>query len=335
MAGRTALEQRAVHIVDAAADQEYTRAEAVQIGGQRTMLGVPLIREDALIGVITFGRSRVRPFTAKQTALVSTFADQAVIAIENARLLGGLRKRTQDLQESLEYQTATSNVLKVISRSTFDLDPVLDTVVTTAIRLCRADQAVLYRNLNGKYSWAAGASLVPEFQGASFKTIVPTLYGQTERSAAEKPRVPLRQWDESSICADLERRHGSHILRTALKIVKWIKTNTDEPFYGRGSKDGSVGLVVIAHGLRSSPLFLWTYGTVEIAFPYMKKPFDDAAKREELRTRLNKIEGVSLPGDAISKRPGIPLVTFSTDERLESFLEVIDWCVRELRSAPP
>jgi hypothetical protein len=69
-----------------------------------------------------------------------------------------------------------------------------------------------------------------QFQGASFKTIVPTLYGQTERSAAEKPRVPLRQWDESSICADLERRHGSHILRTALKIVGWIKTNTDEPF---------------------------------------------------------------------------------------------------------
>jgi hypothetical protein len=170
-----------------------------------------------------------------------------------------------------------------------------------------------------------------QFQGEGLKTIVPTLYGRTARSATEKPAV--RQWDELSICADLERRHGPHVLRTARKIVEWIKRNTDEPFYGRGSKDGSIGLIVVANGLRSSPLFLWTYGTVEIAFPYMKKPFDDASKREELRTRLNEIEGVSLAADAISKRPGISLATFSTDERLKRFLDVMDWCVRELRAA--
>src|SRR6516164_7182440 len=163
LAGRTVLERRAVHIVDAAADPEYTRAEAVQIGGQRTMLGVPLIREDALIGVITFGRSRVEPFTEKQIALVTTFADQAVIAIENARLLNELRQRTHDLEESLEYQTATSDVLKVISRSTFDLQPVLNTLCEMAGRLCGADLGGIATGQGHVYRFAATFGQSPDF----------------------------------------------------------------------------------------------------------------------------------------------------------------------------
>src|SRR5499427_9484382 len=102
LAGRTVLERRAVHIEDAAADPEYTRIEAVQLGNQRTMLGVPLFHENALIGVITLARSRVEAFSEKEVARVATFADQAVIAIENARLLSELRERTTELTESLE-----------------------------------------------------------------------------------------------------------------------------------------------------------------------------------------------------------------------------------------
>src|SRR5205085_139232 len=187
LAGRTVLERRAVHIVDAAADPEYTRAEAVQIGGQRTMLGVPLIREDALIGVITFGRSRVEPFTEKQIALVTTFADQAVIAIENARLLNELRQRTHDLEESLEYQTATSDVLKVISRSTFDLQPVLDTLCETAVHLCGVQWGNIWRLHDGCYRWASGYGVEGPYLDIQQRAAIPpgrdTLVGRVALTA--------------------------------------------------------------------------------------------------------------------------------------------------------
>jgi two-component system NtrC family sensor kinase len=145
--GRAFIERRTIHVADVQAEpDEYPESrERALRSGWHTALSVPLVRGDEAIGVILIRRADVRPFGDREVELVETFADQAVIAIENARLFEEVQTRTKELQDSLDRQTATSEVLGVISRSPNEVQPVSDTIVATARRLCQAERAIVWR----------------------------------------------------------------------------------------------------------------------------------------------------------------------------------------------
>jgi len=144
LVGRTALTAHTVHLPDCLADPEYKWFESQKIGGFRTMLGVPLLREGSPIGVLALTRSQVQPFSEREIELITTFADQAVIAIENVRLFDEVQARTRELSEALEQQTATSEVLRVISSSPGDLQPVFQAMLENATRICEAKFGSMY-----------------------------------------------------------------------------------------------------------------------------------------------------------------------------------------------
>ena len=215
MTGRTVLEGKVVHIPDAQTDPEYTMTELITLDPYRTMLGVPLLREGYPIGVITLTRATVQPFTEQQIQLVTTFADQAVIAIENVRLFDEVQTRTSELSEALEQQTATSQVLQVISRSTFAVQVVFDTLVESAAKLCDAQHAMIWRQDDGTYKLAANHGFSLEFE--EFCSRNPIFPGHTQGTITGRTVLAGRTIYIPDIVDDPEFSVSEYLVRSGAR----------------------------------------------------------------------------------------------------------------------
>ena len=235
--GRVIATKTMVHAADMRAEKAYADRDpyivaGVELGGVRTVLMVPILKNNELIGAFSVYRQEVRPFTDKQIELVQNFAAQAVIAIENARLLNELRQRTTELTEALGQQTATADVLKVISRSQFDLQLVLDTLIQTATSLCGAKRGVIFRRDGDLYRAAAFYNATPELiEFVRSHPIVPGRHTITARVALERRVIHVADLQE-----DAEYAY-------ALRDTEHIRTELGVPMF-RG--DDLVGVFAFA-----------------------------------------------------------------------------------------
>jgi GAF domain-containing protein len=235
--GRVLLEGKSVQIPDVFADPEYTYCEIARLGDFRTILGVPLIREGTPIGILVLHCAAVRPFTGKQIKLVETFADYAVIAIENTRLFEAEQQRTRELSESLEQQTATSAVLRTISSSPADLQSVFQSILTNATRICEANFGTLFRYDGGGLVLAAWHGVPRKYLKLLQSGPVPVDEGTVTGRAAKTGQVI----HITDILAELPDNKG-HPLRGRLIELGKVRTLLVVPMLKEGQLVGAISI---------------------------------------------------------------------------------------------
>jgi class 3 adenylate cyclase len=272
-----------LHLHDFAASDAYRDGvpipvAAVEMGGVRSVLYVPLVKKDRTLGIFVIFRQEVRPFNDNQIVLLQNFAAQAVIAMENARLLVDLRHRTSDLEQSLGYQTATSDVLKVISQSTFDLQPVLDTVCETARRLCDAGMAGIAIRQGDLYRYLATSSVNPRWaQIAREVAFTPEPGTMTGRVVLERQIVHIED-----VAADPDLPPG---ILTIGQIRTWLGV----PLMREGE---AAGVIALAHD-RVQP---FTERQIELVRTFADQAviaIENTRLLDELRTSNEEIAGLN------------------------------------------
>jgi two-component system, NtrC family, sensor kinase len=302
--GRMVVTKALVQAIDASAEPAYTEhrepgvVAAVELGGVRTYLAVPLLKDGELVGALTIYRHEVRPFTDKQIELVKTFADQAVIAIENARLLNELRQRTADLSESLEQQTATAKVLEVISRAAFDLQAVFDTVVESSVRLCGADRAFLMRYDGELFRVTATFNATAEFKAwVAQHPVRPGRHSATGRVALERRTIHI-----PDVLADPEYSYA-----VGEKGVEEFRTLLGVPIL---KGDDLLGVMIIYH-LEVRPFTDKQIALVETFADQAAIAIENARLLDQLRLRTDE------PGRSVEELRALGEVSQAVNSTLD------------------
>ncbi|MGA9864456.1 MAG: GAF domain-containing protein, partial [Terriglobales bacterium] len=286
--GRMVANKMLVHVRDIKAEQVYigqrdpVAIAAVALGGIRTFLGVPLLNKDEMIGAFFLNRQEVRPFTDKQIELIKNFAAQAVIAIENARLLNELRQRTTDLSqrttdltEALEQQTATRDVLEVISRSAFDLQAVFETVAESSVRLCGADRAFIFRFDGELLRMVVAYNSSPDFvEWVANHPIRPGRHSGSARAALERRTIHV-----PDVLSDPEYTYGA-------KDAEPIRTILGVPIL---KGDDLLGVMMI-YRLEVRPFTDRQIALVETFADQAAIAIENVRLLDELRERTDEVE---------------------------------------------
>jgi signal transduction histidine kinase len=305
--GRAFVDRQPVQFNDVLAELDYdsrTREVLQKTAKYRTFMAVPLLKDGNPIGIIGCARREVRPFTSGQIGLVKTFAEQAVIAIENVRLFDEIQARTRDLSESLQQQTATADVLKVISRSTFDLKSVLQTLVESAAKLCDADSAAITRQQGGMFFRAEAYGFSPEY--IEYIRTVPvepdrgSVMGRAllERRVIHVPDVledPEFTWTEAQKLGGFRTSLCVPMLREGLTIGVLALTRSDmRPFANKQIELATTFADQAAIAIENVRLFDEIQDkSRQLAEASQHKSQFLANMSHELRTPLNAIIGVS------------------------------------------